>query len=153
MVSVNGRISADWLSTLKANGFRLTGPRYYVVEILSQTDKALTANEIYSQAHTHYPSLGLVSVYRALGKLELLGLIQRVHQKEKCRAYIAAPNGHEHLLVCASCGRVSFFHGDDLNKLVNGVEQRTGYRVQEHWLQLLGLCVDCQNSTLDEQSG
>ncbi len=144
MESTNPVISKDWISTLKTNGFRLTGPRYYVVEALTQTEKALTAAEIYNEAHMHYPSLGLVSVYRTLEKLEQLGLIQRVHQKDKCQAYIAAPDGHEHLLVCASCGRVSFFHGDDLNSLVKGVERKTGYRVQEHWLQLVGLCEECQ---------
>jgi len=146
MVSSSGNISEGWLTILKSNGFKLTGPRYYVVEILSRTEKALTAAEIYIQAEKHYPSLGLVSVYRALEKLEQLGLIQRVHQKEKCQAYIAAPAGHEHLLVCASCGRVSFFHGDDLSSLVNGIEKKTGYRVQEHWLQLLGICEECQNN-------
>ncbi len=136
--------SAYWISELKTNGYRLTGPRYYVVDILAHTNKALTALDIYNMAHTHYPSLGLVSVYRALEKLELMGLIQRVHRKEKCQAYIAAPKGHEHLLVCLSCGRVSFFYGDDLKSLVDHVEQKSGYQVQEHWLQLVGICADCQ---------
>jgi Fe2+ or Zn2+ uptake regulation protein len=139
-------ISSTWLSQLKTSGYKLTGPRYCVVEILAHTDRALTALEIFNQAHPQYPSLGLVSVYRTLEKLESLGLIQRVHQKEKCQAYIAAPNGHEHLLVCCSCGRVSFFQGDDLNNLVFGVEEKTGYQVQEHWLQLIGICEECQHS-------
>ncbi len=146
MDQIQFRDSDRWISILKSNGFRLTGPRYCVVEILSQTDKALTASDIFSQARVHYPSLGLVSVYRTLDKLELLGLIQRVHQKDRCQAYIAAPNGHEHLLVCASCGKVSFFHGDDLENLVAGVERKTGFQVQEHWLQLLGICEQCQDS-------
>lgn len=135
----------SWLSAMISKGFRLTGPRYCVVEILSQTDRALTASDIYNMAHAHYPTLGLVSVYRTLEKLELLGLIQRVHRKDKCQAYIAAPRGHEHLLVCDSCGKVSFFDGDDLKSLVNRVERKTGYKVQEHWLQLFGLCSECQN--------
>ena len=137
-------VSNTWLSELKSSGYKLTGPRYCVVEILAQTDRALTALEIFNLAHPQYPSLGLVSVYRTLEKLERLGLIQRVHQKEKCQAYIAAPHGHEHLLVCRSCGRINFFQGDDLNALVTGVEEKTGYLVQEHWLQLVGICVECQ---------
>lgn len=137
-------ISEFWITRLRSSGYKLTGPRYYVVEILAHTDKALTALDIYHQAHIHYPSIGLVSVYRTLEKLELLGLIQRVHRQEKCHAYIAAPDGHEHLLVCSSCGKVSFFKGDDLKSLVNGVEHQTGYQVQEHWLQLIGICAECQ---------
>ena len=59
---------------------------------------------------------------------------------------IGAPQGHEHLLVCHSCGRVSFFRGDDLNTLVSVVEKKTGYVVQEHWLQLVGNCKECQQN-------
>jgi Fur family transcriptional regulator, ferric uptake regulator len=136
-------ISASWLSQLKSSGYKLTGPRYCVIETLAHSDKALTAIDIYNQAHAQYPSLGLVSVYRTLNKLELLGLIQRVHQKEKCQAFIAAPKGHEHLLICRSCGKVIFFQGDDLNALMTRVEQITRYQVQEHWLQLIGICEKC----------
>ena len=144
MSSNTNKLSDTWLSQLKASGYKLTGPRYCVVEILAHTDKALTALEIYNQAHQLYPSIGLVSVYRTLDKLEQLGLLQRVHQKEKCQAYIGAPQGHEHLLVCHSCGKVCFFRGDDLKTLVNSVEEKTGYVVQEHWLQLVGICKECQ---------
>ena len=140
----SGDISEKWRSRLKTSGYKLTGPRYYVVEILAHSDKALTALEIFNQAGLHYPTIGLVSVYRTLEKLEHLGLIQRVHSRENCHAYIAAPDGHEHLLICRSCGKVSFFQGDDLNTLVDGVEKESGYQVQEHWLQLIGICDDCQ---------
>jgi len=146
MSSNTNKISDTWLSQFKTSGYKLTGPRYSVVEILAHTVKALTALEIYNQAHRKYPSIGLVSVYRTLENLEELGLIQRVHQKEKCQAYIGAPQGHEHLLVCHSCGRVSFFRGDDLNTLVSVVEKKTGYVVQEHWLQLVGNCKECQQN-------
>jgi Fe2+ or Zn2+ uptake regulation protein len=142
----NSNISDEWLSLLKSSGYKLTGPRFCVIEIITRSDRALTALDIFNHAHTRYPSIGLVSVYRTLEKLELLGLIQRVHQKEKCHAYIAAPNGHKHLLVCRSCGRVRFFQGDDLNTLVRGIEEISGYQVKEHWLQLLGICEECQNA-------
>ena len=141
-------ISVSWLSQLKTSGYKLTGPRYCVIEILSHSDIALTAMEIYNQAQQQYPSIGLVSVYRALEKLEVLGLIQKVHQKEKCQAYIAASRGHEHLLVCHICGKVSYFQGDNLKPLVNVVEKKTGYLVQDHWLQLVGICKECQKKQL-----
>jgi Fe2+ or Zn2+ uptake regulation protein len=135
----------DWLIKFKKSGYRLTGPRYFIVEILAQSEKALTAQDIFYLAQSAYPSLGLVSVYRTLEKLEIMDLIQRVHQQNNCHAFIAAPDGHEHLLVCRECGRISFFQGDNLNTLVDGVEQETGYRVLEHWLQLIGICSNCQS--------
>jgi len=77
-------------------------------------------------------------------------LIQRVHQPDKCQAYIAAFSGHEHLLVCTSCGLVEFFMGDDQASLVHRVERDSGYVVDDHWLQLFGLCKQCQTRDGEE---
>jgi Fur family ferric uptake transcriptional regulator len=134
----------QWMEKLQSSGHRLTGPRYIVAEILAQSDRALSPQEVYELACKHYPTLGLVSVYRTVEKLEELGLIQRVHLPEKCQAYIAAFSGHEHLIVCSSCGLVEFFEGDDLTPLVQRVEKESGYRVDVHWLQFFGLCKECQ---------
>ncbi len=55
--------------------------------------------------------MGLVTVYRTVEKLEELGLVQRVHQPSGCQSFIAAAVGHQHLLICQSCGKVVFFDG------------------------------------------
>jgi Fe2+ or Zn2+ uptake regulation protein len=121
-----------------------------VISALSDTQRALTPTEVYDLAREHYPPLGLVSVYRTLETLGELGLIQRVHQPEGCAAYLSAFSGHQHLLICQDCGRTVFFDGDDLKALMSRVEHESGYRVNEHWLQLFGLCVQCQGSDDNE---
>lgn len=138
-------MSADtWLNALQAHGYRLTESRRAIVEIVAATSRALTPVEVFDLARAAHPDLGLVTVYRTLEKLEELHLIQRVHQPGGCQAFIAAGQGHQHLLLCQNCGRVTFFEGDDLNYLFNAVAQKTGYIIQEHWLQLFGLCKYCQ---------
>jgi Fur family ferric uptake transcriptional regulator len=136
----------DWLDCLRASGYRLTGSRRAVVEALANSQRALNATQIFDLAREQYPSLGLVSVYRTLEKLEQLELIQRVHHPDGCQAFIAGFTGHQHLLICRSCGKTEFFEGDDLNPLFERVSQESGYRIQEHWLQLFGLCVNCQEA-------
>lgn len=138
-------MSADlWLSQLKDNGYRLTDARKAVVETVAATTQALTPVEVYDQARVSSPGLGLVSVYRTLEKLEDLGLIQRVHQTHGCQAFIASGNGHEHLLLCTKCGMAVRFSGDELDPLIQSISQKTGYKVEEHWLQLFGLCDKCK---------
>lgn len=140
-----GLMSAEtWLNALQAHGYRLTESRRAVVEIVAATSRALTPMEVFDLARATHPELGLVTVYRALEKLAELRLIQRVHQPGGCQAFIAASQGHQHLLLCRKCGRVTFFEGDDLDYLFNAIAQKTGYIIQEHWLQLFGLCQDCQ---------
>jgi Fe2+ or Zn2+ uptake regulation protein len=135
----------EWLGCLMENGYRLTAPRRAVVETVSNSEHVLSPLEIFELAREHYPKLGLVTVYRTLDKLEELGLIQRVHRPSDCQAFVAAFTGHQHLLICQSCGRVEFFSGDDkMGDLMANVGRRSGYKVEDHWLQLFGLCADCQ---------
>ena len=142
--------SSFWLERLKSCGYRLTAPRRAVIEILSGSNRALNATQIYDNARTLYPSLGLVSVYRTLEKLESLNLIQRVHQPDGCHAYIAAFTGHQHLLLCQDCGATVFFQGDNLDMLVFRVERESGFRIRDHWLQFFGLCAACQELSKDK---
>ncbi|HXF85899.1 MAG TPA: Fur family transcriptional regulator [Anaerolineales bacterium] len=138
-------MTADaWLAQLQENGYRLTAARRAVVETVWQATRALTPLEVFDLARKKYRALGLVSVYRTLEKLEELHLIQRVHQPQGCQAFIAASRGHEHLLLCQNCGRVSFFEGDDLDALIKTISKKTGYQIREHWLQFFGLCQSCQ---------
>ena len=134
----------SWLSQLQDNGYRLTGARRAVVEIIADSHRALTPVEVYDAARDQYPTLGLVTVYRTLEKLEELGLIQRVHQPQGCQAFITAGQGHQHLLLCSKCGRTTLFEGDDLDQFIKSVARKTGYQINEHWLQLFGLCEHCK---------
>jgi len=133
-----------WLHQLRENGQRLTPARRAVVETVAASERAITPLEVYDAARRRYRALGLVSVYRTLETLEELGLVQRVHQPENCQAFIGAGEGHQHLLVCQNCGRVALFDGDDLERLMVSISRKSGYRILEHWLQLFGLCGDCQ---------
>ncbi|HMB21401.1 MAG: Fur family transcriptional regulator, partial [Chloroflexota bacterium] len=136
--------SENWLTHLHDNGYRLTAARRAVVDTVATTKRALTPVEVFDLARKAYRALGLVTVYRTLEKLEELHLIQRVHQPQGCQAFIAASQAHQHLLLCQNCGQIKFFEGDDLDALIASIAKKTGYRIQEHWLQFFGLCQDCK---------
>jgi Fe2+ or Zn2+ uptake regulation protein len=136
----------DWLSQLQADGCRLTYPRQVVVETMAGSRCALSPAQVYDLACARYPALGLVTVYRTLEKLEQLGLIQRVHQPDGCHAYLPASQGHQHLLLCRTCGQAEYFSGDDLAELIGGVARKSGYQIEDHWLQLFGVCERCQQT-------
>jgi Fur family ferric uptake transcriptional regulator len=140
-----------WLNKLQENGYRLTESRRAVIEVLASSKRALNPAEVFGLAREHYTSLGLVTVYRTLARLEELDLIQQVHQPDGCEAYIASVPGHQHLLICRGCGRTEYFQGDKLDGLMTRVEGESGFLIQDHWLQLFGLCVDCQKKAEGEQ--
>ena len=133
-----------WLDRLSANGYRLTQPLQAIVDILAGSDHALSPVDIFDQGRRASPGMGLVTVYRALEKLEELGLVQRVHHPGGCHMYLRAAHGHEHLLLCTACGRAEYFAGDDLSGLMETIASRSGFEIREHWLQLFGLCQQCR---------
>ncbi len=137
-------LSESWLAQLQIEGGRVTAPRRAVVEILAETDRALNPAEVYELARRRHPAIGLVTVYRTIERLEALRLIERIHQHDGCHAFLRAAQGHEHVLLCERCGRALRFVGDDLEDLIRSLQERTGFIIREHWLQLFGLCPACQ---------
>lgn len=138
-----------WLDSLQESGYRLTGPRRALVEIIATSRYALSPVDLYDLGRKEYPGLGLVTVYRTLEKLEELGLVQRVHQPGGCHRYLPASQGHEHLLLCNNCGQAFYFSGDDLNDLMDEISRRSGFEIKDHWLQLFGVCQACQQTGED----
>ena len=135
-----------WEEQLSRAGWRITMPRRVVMRVLERAARPLSPQEIHARGRRLHRSLGLVSVYRALMVLERAGLVRRVHREDRCDGYVLASPGHHHLLVCRRCGRAVEFPGaEDLSGLIAQVERRTGFRVEDHLLQLVGLCGPCRN--------
>jgi Fe2+ or Zn2+ uptake regulation protein len=137
----------EWERRLTDAGFRITASRRAVAQVLAEADVPLSPLEILEQARALHRQLGLVTVYRTLNLLSELNLVRRVHRENGCHGYLPTSPGHRHALICQGCRRAVEFPGeDDLRLLIGRVEARTGYRVDDHLLQLFGLCPRCQES-------
>lgn len=117
------------------------------MQLLSQSAVPLSPQALFVESCAQRTNLGLVTIYRTLELFEDLGLACRVHLKDGCHGYLPALPGHRHFLICQRCGgAVEFPGGDDLLHLIADIEASTGYRVNEHLLQLVGLCPTCRDS-------
>ncbi len=129
---------------LRRSRLKLTRPRRAVLEVVAAAEQHLTPTEVYQRAKAHYPKLGLTTVYRTLDILTRLGYVQRVHGEDSCHSYVAMARPHGHHLLCSSCGETLEFTDCDLEPLVGVLEARTGYEIERHILQMIGLCPACQ---------
>jgi Fe2+ or Zn2+ uptake regulation protein len=137
----------NWEKHLSAEGFRVTGPRRAIMQVLLAASIPVSPREILERGQRMRRKLGLVTVYRTLALLEQFDWVRRVHREDGCHAYLPASPGHSHALICRACGHaVDFGGGDDLDTLIERVEAGTGYCVNDHLLQLFGLCPDCQET-------
>jgi len=136
-------IANTWASQLQNSGYRMTKPRQAVLHVISQTQKSLDPSEILELGRQTCASLSLVTVYRTLEKMEQMGFVTRVHQADHCQAFTVGLTGHQHLLICSECENVLHFEGDDIHTLVEIIEKQTGFKIEDHWLQLFGICPAC----------
>lgn len=136
-----------WEQRLTACDYRITMPRRAVMGVLLEAESPLTPQEILERGRQVHARLGLVTVYRTLELFLRLNLVRRVHHEDGCHGYVLISPGHHHVLLCRDCGRaVEFPGGDELRALIHRVEGETGYRVDEHLLQLFGRCATCQEN-------
>lgn len=116
-----------------------------MIDVLADAAVPMDAEEILARARRRHSRLGLVTVYRTLDMLTRLNLVRRVHRRHGCRAFLPSSPGHHHAVVCRACGRSAEFEGvGDIDRVVGGVERLTGFKVEDHLLELSGLCPGCR---------
>ncbi|MBN1264183.1 MAG: transcriptional repressor [Anaerolineales bacterium] len=138
------------LQQLQNKGFRLTRPRQAVVDVLLSAEGWLTPEQILEKASTGCSSLGLATVYRTLALLSDESFIRRIHFEDGCHGYARADLDHGHHLICRSCHQVVEFEGfNKIEILIQSIEDETGYFIEEHLLELVGLCSRCSENSID----
>jgi Fur family ferric uptake transcriptional regulator len=132
------------IQQLSDAGYRITQPRRAVIRAILEHPGYLSPAEVHAQARLHCPTVGLVTVYRSLDLLAEMGFARRIHTEDGCHGYAAASHGHRHHLICRQCGATVEFEGCDLSPFMGRVSRDTGYTIEAHMLELVGLCAKCQ---------
>ena len=129
---------------LSEQGYKLTRQRRAVVEVVTQAHTRLSAADVFAQAQRGCPDLGLTTVYRTLEILEQMGVIRRVHLDDGCEGFAPASAAHGHHLICSRCQETIEFEDCNMAALLKRVSEQTGFAIEQHWLELVGLCPTCQ---------
>jgi Fe2+ or Zn2+ uptake regulation protein len=133
-----------WQTILHQQGYRVTQPRLQVMAILAKSEIPLTPQDIYHLTLNLDSPPGIASVYRTLEMLEDLGLIQTIHLPDGCHSIYPVVEGHKHLLICTGCNQTRVVDGNEgIAEYIDRIEEQTNYQVNEHWLQLFGVCQEC----------
>lgn len=99
------------------------------------------------------PDLGLATVYRTLDLLENEGWLRRVHDPVRGEGFVLSMASHGHHILCTQCGVVAEFSTCLLAETIAGAGRETGFCIQEHRLELLGLCRECSQRAKKSAGG
>jgi Fur family ferric uptake transcriptional regulator len=134
----------DPTAALGRAGYRLTGPRRAVAELIATREGHFTAADLVAEAGRRRLGIGRATVFRSLDLLIDLGVVERLDLPSGDHAYVACEPSHHHHVVCSRCGRAVEIHDAGLRSLIEDVAARTGYTVETHRLELFGVCPACR---------
>ena len=133
------------LAALDRAGYRLTGPRRAVADLIAARQGHFTAADLVDDAAGRRLDMSRATIFRTLEALEAVGAIERIDLPSGDHAYITCePAAHHHHVVCERCGRANDVDDAGLAAVVERLGRETGYRISAHRLELFGLCPTCQ---------
>jgi Fe2+ or Zn2+ uptake regulation protein len=133
-----------FLTALDRSAHRMTEPRRAVARLIADRDGHFSAADLVTEARERRLAVGRATVFRTLDLLAELDLVERIDLPSGEHAYVACEPAHHHPVVCSGCGRSDDIDDAGMRAVVREVARRTGYRVDDHRLELFGLCPDCQ---------
>ncbi len=148
------RYCQKWGKKLTGCGFRLTAAREIILDILSNTEQHLSAEDIYITVHVNNPEIGLTTVYRTLELFEQIGIVSKFefgHGRAKYELSEEYSNKkHHHHLICKKCRTIVDYSGfieeerEYLQKTEAGLKDKYGFDIENHLIHFYGICPECK---------
>lgn len=125
---------------MTAAGLRAGAARTAVVELLAREGQCLLSAAEIADGLRADGRGSTASVYRVLEELSELGLLHRLDGRDGvARFEIADPEHHHHHVVDDTTGEVHAFADEDLERAIDAVARRLGYRLSGHDVVLRGV--------------
>jgi Fur family transcriptional regulator, ferric uptake regulator len=119
---------------------RNTLQREVIRQVMTLANRPLSIVEIFDEARSEIPALGLATVYRTLKSFREEDVVREVDLPGQSSRWEMAGKSHHHHFLCDKCNKLFEIHGcpSDIKSLVP-----RGYNMEEHNILLQGQCVDC----------
>lgn len=120
----------------------MTKQRELILSILKQSERHMTADEIFFLAKLKMPSIAMATVYNNLNALDEAGVIRRLHIDGVADCFDKITEPHDHLL-CDGCGKITDIHLPSLPALL---EQKLGTEIRDYELTVHYVCPECRRA-------
>lgn len=138
---------------LRANGQRITQERDEVLLFIYKRRRHFTATDVHQEMQKSGKNIGLATVYRTLPLLVKAGLIReadRRRRKEEQAYEVTVGQAHHDHLICEVCGLMIEFEEPMIETLQVKVAEAHGFKLRRHYLDLRGVCPDCQKKLMEK---
>lgn len=142
MVWEEEKIFGDYLAT---KNLKHTEQRKEILHIFLNTDKHLTANELYQIVRKKHHKVGYATIYRTLKLLCECGLCRELKVEDGTARYehLYGHQHHDHL-ICTKCGRFVEVVDSEIERLQEKLAKQHGFYPERHRMELYGVCRKCK---------
>lgn len=118
----------------------MTKQRELILQILTHSDRHLTADEIFFLSKLQMPSIAMATVYNNLNAMTEAGIISRVHVDGSADCFDRVVEPHDHLR-CDICGKLSNVRIPSLTAVLQG---SVGLEIHSYDLTIHYTCPECK---------
>jgi Fur family ferric uptake transcriptional regulator len=123
-------------ATCRSKGLRLTGPRRIIISVISEMRDYPDVVELHRRIEAVDRRISLSTVYRNLRQFVEAGIVIR-HAFEQGRSrYELAGRPHHNHLIDRKTGKLIELHSPELDRLLDDLAARHGYRIVARRLQV-----------------
>lgn len=140
---------SDGMTRRMETGYRKTTQRATILAVVRESDRHMTAGEIFEAVRQRDPRVAYGTVYRTLHLLAQHGEIQELSFADESSRYDARTDRHDHV-YCECCGLLV-----DVNVPValiarHVAEEQSGFTVTGHHTMFAGVCQACRQKQVRE---
>ena len=114
-----------------------------ILRIIMNTSSHPGADWVYDQVRKEMPNISMGTVYRNLKLLAQAGEIKEVDIPGSLSRFDGNNSEHYHFR-CENCGCLFDLSEPVDYKMEARIAKKYGFKVKRHYLEFIGLCLDCQ---------
>ena len=134
----------ELIRKLRERSCRITPQRLAVIKVLARSDGHPSAECIFEQIRTEFPTTSLATVYKMIAVFKEMGEVLELEFGGHGNRYDGnRPYPHVHV-ICLKCRVILDGHVDSPEAVPQQVAARAGYRLVGHRFDVYGICPACQ---------
>ncbi len=135
---------------LKHNNLKFTKQREAILKTLYKNDQHFSPESLYMLLKKKYPRLniGIATVYRSLNLLEDSNIVTSISLGAAGKKYELGNKPHHDHMICKVCEVIIEFEDSVIENRQEEIAKINGFRLDEHIMQLYGVCSSCQKKTI-----
>ncbi len=131
---------------LKKSSIKVTKGRLNILQILLNSEDALSVDYIYEQCRKKELPIDLSTVYRTMDMFENKKLVDKFDLGDGKYNYKLKKEIHKHTLECCLCHKEVEIDCP-MVQIEQIIKNKTGFTLMEHELKIKGVCDKCKSAS------